>query len=191
LTENPTCVRAVTLTKRIVIGTRAGEICEIEKNGDIRIRIQGQLKRFDELFSSKRSNLSLGHGEGEMWGLAVNPRRNEICTVSDDKTVRIWSLEERRMIRFRTFDSLLRTCQYSQTGETIAIGTKDGSSEDFVAFSIHFDFFKGKVIIVNETDLKDIYRIEHRNQEVSDIKFSPSTSITMNLSLFFFIDFLL
>ena len=41
LTEEPTSVRAVTLTRRIVVGTRGGEICEIEKDGRIRIPIQG------------------------------------------------------------------------------------------------------------------------------------------------------
>lgn len=39
--EKPTMVRAVTLTRRIVIGTKGGEICEIEKNGQIRVVIQG------------------------------------------------------------------------------------------------------------------------------------------------------
>jgi len=41
LTEDPTSVRAVTLTRRIVVGTRGGEICEIEKDGRIRVPIQG------------------------------------------------------------------------------------------------------------------------------------------------------
>ena len=61
-----------------------------------------------------------------MWGLSTNPKKYEICTVSDDKTVRIWSLKERRMIRFQAFKQLLRTCEYSQDGKTIAVGTKDG-----------------------------------------------------------------
>ncbi|UJR29986.1 hypothetical protein I4U23_017533 [Adineta vaga] len=137
LTEETTAIRAVTLTRRIVVGTRGGEICEIEKDGTIRIPIQG-------------------HAEGEMWGLCCHPTKLEICTASDDKTVRIWSLTERRMIRFKAFKKLLRTCQYAQNGQTIAVGTKDG-----------------KVMILNEPDLSTIATIEHRNQEVSDIKYSP------------------
>lgn len=43
LTEEKTSIRAVTLTRRIVIGTRGGEICEIEKDGRIRVPIQGFL----------------------------------------------------------------------------------------------------------------------------------------------------
>ena len=34
-------IRAVTLTRRIVVGTYGGEICEIEKDGRIRVVVQG------------------------------------------------------------------------------------------------------------------------------------------------------
>ena len=64
-----------------------------------------------------------------MWGLTVHPSKYEICTVSDDKTVRIWSLEGRQMLRFKALQKLLRTCEYSQNGKMIGVGTKDGQSE--------------------------------------------------------------
>jgi hypothetical protein len=41
LTQESTAIRAVTLTRRIVVGTRGGETCEIEKDGRIRVPIQG------------------------------------------------------------------------------------------------------------------------------------------------------
>jgi len=91
-----------------------------------------------------------------MWGVSTHPKKNEICTVSDDKTIRIWSLQDRRMLRFKKLDNLLRTCEYSQSGKEIAVGTKDG-----------------KFMILNEADFNEIISEQHRNQEVSDIKFSP------------------
>lgn len=39
----------MTLTRRIVIGTRGGEICEIEKDGQIRIPIQGEIRILSSL----------------------------------------------------------------------------------------------------------------------------------------------
>lgn len=61
-----------------------------------------------------------------MWGLSTHPNKEEICTVSDDKTVRIWSLSEGRMLRFKRMEKLLRACEYSNDGRLIAVGTKDG-----------------------------------------------------------------
>lgn len=46
LTEEKTSIRAVTLTRRIVVGTRGGEICEIEKDGRIRVPVQGLFYSF-------------------------------------------------------------------------------------------------------------------------------------------------
>lgn len=33
-----------------------------------------------------------GHGEGELWGLAVHPAALSFVTASEDKTVRLWDL---------------------------------------------------------------------------------------------------
>lgn len=54
LTEAISAIRAVTLTRRIVIGTRGGEICEIEKDGRIRVVVQG-LKRLNDNIERIRS----------------------------------------------------------------------------------------------------------------------------------------
>jgi len=62
--------------------------------------------------------------------LSCHPSRLECCTASDDKTVRIWSLEpsKRFMINGKVFDKPLRSCAYSLDGNIIVVGFKEGTS---------------------------------------------------------------
>jgi microtubule-associated protein-like 6 len=109
LNDNPS-IRAISLaSKKILIGTKNGEILDIDKDGVMGIVVQG-------------------HGEGELWGLATHPNKIQCCTASDDKTLRIWNIESKNtyLIRGVLFDKLARACQYSPDGKVIAVGFKDG-----------------------------------------------------------------
>ena len=83
------------------------------------------------------------------------------------------------MIRFKALKKLLRTCEYSQNGKTIGVGTKDGERKGSVRRRdlIFFDTHPGQFMILNEADLEMIVTVAHRNQEVSDMKFSPGEQI--------------
>ena len=64
------------------------------------------------------------------------------------------------MIKGRVFDKLGRACEYSPNGMLIAVGFKNGT-----------------ICVLNANTLDIIETVNHRNQEISDIKFSPGNLI--------------
>lgn len=73
------------------------------------------------------SRIAWGHSSGELWGLAVHPTTDEICTVGDDKTIRLWSLKSKEQINIRIMPESSRAVAYSYSGNIICVGLVDGS----------------------------------------------------------------
>ncbi|XP_013391678.1 echinoderm microtubule-associated protein-like 6 [Lingula anatina] len=159
LVEDSPAIRAVVLGHgHILVGTRNGEILEVDKSGPMNILVQG-------------------HKEGELWGLATHPIKNYCATVSDDKTLRVWDItREHRMVNCKLMKKPGRCCCFSPDGKVIAVGLNDGSFvvvnsdtlEDIVAFhhrkeeisDIRFAPDPGKYLAVASHDnFVDIYNV--------------------------------
>ena len=108
------------------------------------------------------------HHTGELWGLDVNPNSpDEYCTVGDDKTLRIWSISQRKQVRYIELNAVARCCAYSPDGSMIAVGFGKGKTKEDGMFRVYRDDSTANPPIVL------MYETKEAKQWVSEIKFSP------------------
>jgi len=133
------------LKSRILIGTKGGDIFEaiLPKNP----------AEFPSL-----TRITSSHSFGEVWGLAVNPVKEEFATSGDDLTIRIWSLRTYEQTKIRVLPHASRAVAYSPTGAVIAIGLVNGA----VA-----------LMDANSLGLKVFSTWEHSSCPISVLSFSP------------------
>lgn len=93
--------------------------------------------------------------------MAVHPVEQTATTVSDDGTVRSWSLATNQQLFCRKLGKPARSVAICGTGRHTAIGYKDGSWAVFETQSLR----EGG---------DSVHSDKHRKEELSDIKFSPS-----------------
>jgi WD40 repeat protein/Ca2+-binding EF-hand superfamily protein len=151
---NP-CVRSVCWnpdSNKILIGTRGSEIFEVSASDGSNLHGTGALLQ--------------GHCAYELWGLAVHPINPEYCTVGDDKTVRVWDIATRKLLRMAKLDTYARSCAYSPDGTKLAVGlggTIAGRGKQK---------FDGKFVILHPDDLELIHEARDSKKWIQELKFS-------------------
>ena len=136
---------------KVLVGTRGSEILELNAADGSDIN---------------NGPLIQGHCQHQLWGLSMHPFRPEFCTVGDDKTVRIWSVETRQMLNMIKLDTMARACAYAPDGAHIAVGLggrigRGRQKKD------------GAYVIIDANELTIIHEARDAKQWISDVKWSP------------------
>ncbi|XP_045150033.1 echinoderm microtubule-associated protein-like 6 [Echinops telfairi] len=100
-----------------------------------------------------------GHCEGELWALALHPKKPLAVTGSDDRSVRLWSLADRALIARCNMEEAVRSVAFSPDGAQLALGMKDGS-----------------FIVLRVRDMTEVVHIKDRKEVIHEMKFSPDGS---------------
>ena len=58
--------------------------------------------------------------------MATHPKLPVAATASDDGTVRVWCLQEHKMLKVMSLGKAARCVAYSHDGGAMAVGFKDG-----------------------------------------------------------------
>jgi microtubule-associated protein-like 6 len=137
---------------RLLIGTNNGEIFELS-SGDGENLHGGPLLE--------------GHAGEELWGLAVNPTKDEFCTVGDDFKLRVWDVITHRALNTVALELPARCCCYSPDGKNIAIGY--GCPQKVTARQ-----YDGKWVILSAEDFQVMHEARDSVKWLTEIKYSPS-----------------
>ena len=135
-------VRSVDLSGRsVAIGTRSGEL-------------------FRWNIDAKEMTLvAQGHSAGQTCALAVHPRAQQFATASDDNTVRLWDIENRKMLSYCNVGEAASCLAINPEGTQIAVGLAAGD-----------------VVVLAADTLKRVHTVSSKGGKsaVHAVKFSPN-----------------
>ncbi len=146
----------------IIAGNVSGEVVEIRKDGKVQVLVQG-------------------HAEGELWGLAVHPTAQIVATAGDDKALHIYDCQAHRPVAMKRLKKPARSAAFSPDGRTIAVGFKVGECADvkkvclclFFTLRLFTALQDGSFSVFEAAKLQELTKLQHRKEEISDLKFSP------------------
>lgn len=152
VTLNVRCVSWDTEFHRILLGTSGSEIFEVS-SGD------GE--------NLHEKSLLQGHSGDELWGLTVNPRKDEFCTVGDDSFLQVWDLYSHKVLASVPLELPARSCAFSPDGRRLAVGF--GCPQ-----KLSNRQYDGKWVVLDADDYQVIHEARDSTKWITDIKYSPS-----------------
>jgi WD40 repeat protein len=142
----------------LALGTRGCDMIEVKVD---------LVAKTQELVDRSHGGLSVrGHCNNELWGLACHPTKPTFITVGDDKTLKKWSIHDKRLLLSAGLGAMARACCYDPAGKLIAVGMggRVGTGKQKA---------DGTVRVYDETTLEMRCEVRDAKQWIGDIKFSP------------------
>ena len=139
-------------TSKILLGFRSCEVFEIDSFGGRNLHA---------------TSLVTGHFSPMISGLALHPMNPRLsCTVSEDRTVRVFDVELHKQVRAVKLDTMARCCSYSPDGKLILVGLGSGNDDAL-------ERKEGAYVILSEEDLTIVYEARDSKMAIGACKFSP------------------
>ena len=110
--SNPQIRAVATIDDRLILGTKASEIYEIDL-----LTTDKNLYRLCQGHYDERS---------ETWGLCAHPTRQKFYTVGDDMTARLWDAKSKRLESMVYLGKKARSVAVRPDGGHVAVGCYDG-----------------------------------------------------------------
>ena len=136
---------------KLLVGTQGSEIYELSA-GDGR--------------SLHPAPLVSGHCADELWGLAMHPTQPKYYTAGDDKSIRAWDAQKRRLLSVTTLSTMTRAVAVSPDGKLVACGLGGRVGRGKCKG-------EGGLVVLKEADLSVVHTAQDSQQWISDVKFSP------------------
>ena len=138
---------------------KARSVCEHPKSGAILVGTRGgEILEFTAGATSKPQIHMRSHYDGELWGLATHPSKEEFITIGQDNMLAIWDIKNRKQRQFGKLECAGNVLAYTHDETKLAIGYTNGSVQ----------------VLLLDASFSVFAQRKDRKEAISEIKFSPN-----------------
>lgn len=101
----------------------------------------------------------IGHSD-ELWALAVDPQSDKFVTAAQDKYVRVWSADSKKLVVSKRLEDQAQSAAYSPNSAEIAVGC-----------------VTGKWYVLNAENLEELADFTDGDEPIQVIQYAPDRDL--------------